>query len=200
MRTVVIFALAVLSSSVAARSELIAYEGFDYTAGDSLTGKAGGINWGGAWTATANGSTVQTPGLTYTDAAFQTLQSIGNSGAFAGGGNGNLRLASLSPDGVGSTLYVSFIARMDAALANSYAGFSLFNGGTETMFLGDPNGPLNWGIDPKVGTVTTGTTSVSTQAFLVYRIDFLSGSAEIRLFENPLLSTEPALDAAVAFA
>ena len=63
---------------------LIAYDGFDYTAGDSLAGKNGGDNWADAWTASGSGSTIQTPGLTYTDSNSAALPTTGNSGQFAG--------------------------------------------------------------------------------------------------------------------
>jgi hypothetical protein len=194
-------AFVLLSTSIAAHAVNIAYEGFDYPDAVALNGQIGGTNWNGAWTNSGAGSIVRSPGLTYTDANLQSLMTVGNSGQFASANNGNFRLPLTTPETVGTSLYVSFIARMDAAGAPFYAGFSLFNGAaSETLFLGDPSAPTAWGIDTKSGVVVNSTTSVATQTFLVFRIDFLASSAEIRLFENPLLNTEPTNAQAAAFA
>ncbi len=182
----------ILALSVgAAHGALVAYEGFNYTAGEALNEKNGGTGWAGAWTNNGDGSVILTPGLTYTDSNSAVLPTVGNSGQFASDNDGNFRSPTLTPETVGTSLYISFIAKMDSATSGQYAGVSLFQGGGETMFLGDPSAPSTWGIDPKDGTVNSGATSVDTQVFLVYRIDFLAASAEIRMFENPLLSTEP---------
>jgi PEP-CTERM motif-containing protein len=199
MKCPVLFSLAVISVTASLFASPVAYEGFDYAAGAPLTGQNGGTGWNNAWTISGAGSTIRSPGLTYTDTNGVSLPVIGNTGSFAAANAGNFRIPSTSPETPGTTLYVSFIGRLDAVNANNYAGLSLFNGGTETLFLGDPNVPTSWGMDPKGGVASTGTTPVNIQEFLVYRIDFLASSAEIRLFENPLLGIEPAITAATAF-
>jgi len=65
--TVVILTLAAAGT---AQATLSAYDGFNYTAGNSLVGQNGGSGWGGAW-ASSGGDTTWTAGgtgLTYHDA------------------------------------------------------------------------------------------------------------------------------------
>jgi hypothetical protein len=109
---------------------------------------------------------------------------------------GAFRVPTLSPDTDGTTLYISFLAQAPGNAG--YAGFSLFNGATEVLFLGRPSGATNWGIDSKgtpAGSVT-GAVSAASAAQLVYRIDFgasvtTSGNEVVRQYVNPSTVAEP---------
>jgi len=176
---------ALLCPAVSVHAALIAYEGFDYAVGPLETSN-GGTGWASAWSATGN--TVASPGFGVTAASHPTT---GNLLDLGGNNIGNIRVPTSSPDAVGSTLYLSFIADVDSA---DYAGFSLFEGGTENLFLGKTFGNPNWGIDIG-GTGVNTTTPTSTQSLLVFRLDFGGGTTLgdtlIRMYVNPAVGTEP---------
>jgi len=44
------------------------------------------------------------------------------------------------------TLWISFLVRRDNSLINSYARFSLFDSGTEELFIGVPINRDQWGL------------------------------------------------------
>jgi hypothetical protein len=183
----VLAAAAAVAWSSIAQATPIAYEGFDYAVGNLETSN-GGTGWAGAWTATGN--TVATPGFGVTAGSHPTT---GNLLDLGGSNVGNFRVLTSSPDAPGSTLYLSFIADVDSA---DYAGLSLFEGGTENLFLGKTFSAANWGIDivsPAIG--VNSTTPTSTQSLLVYRLDFgggtTAGDTLIRLYVNPAVGTEP---------
>ncbi len=176
---------ALLCPAVSVHAALIAYEGFDYAVGNLETNN-GGTGWSGAWTATGN--TVASPGFGVTAGSYPTT---GNLLDLGGNNVGNIRPLTSSPDAPGSTLYLSFIADVDSA---DYAGLSLFEGGTENLFLGKTFGAPNWGIDIG-GTGVNTTTPTSTQSLLVFRLDFgggtTAGDTLIRMYVNPAAGTEP---------
>jgi hypothetical protein len=186
-RIVLVAAAAAVAWTQTAQAAPIAYEGFDYVDATPLLGSAGGTGWAAAWDGAAL-NTVLSPGFGTTAASHPTT---GNRLDLNGENSGNIRALTSSPDAPGTTLYLSFIADVDSA---DYAGLSLFEGGTENLFLGKTFGAPNWGIDIG-GTGVNVTTPTSTQSLLVFRLDFGGGTTAsdtlIRFYVNPAVGTEP---------
>ena len=208
-------ACAVVLAPSAARASLLAYEGFNYSGGSSLTGKSGGFGWNGAWQQQVNGdSTVPSGGSLSAGSAptgYNSL-SVGNSaftpnqtreGRFldtsAGGafgvngyidGNGNIGAA-------GKTIYISFMQQ--ASVLNNYYEFELHRGnlndpgrmsgiGNDT---GDNNVHLRYetpaGGSSTFYTVGPGNTGVN---FYVVRIDYTASGDTVTVYQNPTSTTE----------
>jgi hypothetical protein len=172
-------------------SVTIAKDSFNYDPGP-LSGKgAPGDGWEGAWTGAANspqGSTVAADGLTYSDG--KSILGSPNDGKVndVGFEGGNFRRLASTIDET-NTIYISFIAKVDAA---EFWGLSLHEDGAEKAFMGKPSGAANWGIaGPGISTVLS-STPTSTQSLLVYRFDFAADGVSIKLYVNPGLSSEPA--------
>ena len=170
-----------------AQAELIAYDGFDYPAGTSLTGQTGPLGFSAPYTAAASGSTVSSPGFGYTD-----LPVTGGKVALTGSTNsGTFGMLTNSPETAGTTIYMSYLMQLTADAG--YAGVSLFDGTTETLFTGNRNSGANvFGIEAKVGTSASSTASSASLSLVVYRIDFTATGAKIRLYVNPTSGVEPA--------
>ncbi|MES2924246.1 MAG: GDSL-type esterase/lipase family protein [Verrucomicrobiota bacterium] len=185
-------AIALFSAAGSASSAQLAYDGFDYAAGSSLTGKTGPVGFIAAYSAFGAGLNVTSPGLTYTG-----LTVTGNKLNIAGTNTGVYGGLTNSPETVGSTIYFSYLMQVTSGIG--YAGVSLFQGATETLYTGNRNdGFSNFlGIDPKGGTAVNSTSSSANLSLLVYRVDFAASSATIRLYVNPPLSAEPAIASAV---
>jgi PEP-CTERM motif len=112
------------------QAALIAYEGFDYTAGaNALSGKNGGTGWSGAWSAVDNN--IVSPGLSYS-----TLQTSGNYAVTDanGFGDGSVRLFSSAQSG---TIWFSGLVQSN----NSGSGFV----GLNLIDSSNNNGALGFG-------------------------------------------------------
>ena len=194
-RAIVLGAIAaatIFTTAINARAGLLAYESFNYAAGSALPGSNGGTGFSGAYDGNAfTGPTVSAPGDTYTDGNGSRLAVAGNAGNYVGGNNGAFRGLSNVPTTVGTSLYVSFLMQLNTS--TNYAGLSLFTGeSTENLFLGRPGGSATFGIDTKSGTtVGAAGATPTTLSLLVYRLDFAATSANISLYVNPTLGTEP---------
>jgi hypothetical protein len=99
----------------------IQYEGFAYTAGETLAGKNGGSGWSGPWAVTdgsgnalaASASGYIVSGLNYTDAAGNTLVASGgawqtDAGVFFGQAR---RLSTATSGTAGTTRWISFLVK-----------------------------------------------------------------------------------------
>lgn len=139
---------------------LLAYEGFDYPAGTTIGGQAGGSVWTNAWTGGAPGNflaTNQATLLGYTDVNGQALQTVGGS-LVVGVPNGpaattaqpnrvlnnNLSGGTGTTAGAGSTVWISFLYKrlnLEAGGAPYFrqANFGLFEGSGERLAVGAPN-------------------------------------------------------------
>lgn len=176
---------AIAMAASAARGNLITYEGFNYSPG-ALAGDNGGSGWTNAWSVSGTSGTVSSTGMTYTDGSGKMLPVTGGSANV--NSQGDFRTPSSTPNS--GTLYISFIAQVPTA-SGSYFGLSLFNSASEVLFLGAPNADADWGIDPKAGTVVTGTTSITNSTFLVYEVQFGASSSTISEYDNPSLTAQP---------
>jgi hypothetical protein len=168
-----------------AGAALTAYDPFAYTAGaGALANQSGGSGWSGNWDTGTNN--VVSPGLTFSKNGA-TLTTSGNSSETAGGNIGNFR--SLPGTVSSGTIYVSLLAKLDAGTAGaSYAGVSLFNGGSENLFIGQPSGSTFWGLDQSTGPQTTGVAEDATVHLFVIQIDYGAGTGgndRVRMYADP---------------
>ena len=170
------------------------YEGFAYTAGvGALAGKTGGSNWSGSWDTGAND--INAAGLTYTSGGTLTT----------GGGKSVVKNSVASFRTIANTAYgngtywVSFLAKSSLPGSN-WAGLSFFNGGAETVFLGQRLGQSNWGIERSgSGTGVNTTTNTGVVTFLVAKIVLQAGNDAVYLWTNPSLSGTPSDASATLF-
>ncbi len=164
---------------VPCKATLLFEDEFQYPTG-AVNGASGGSGFSGAW---SNAGSVLAPGLTYENLTV-------SSNAFLTGGSnvGAFRNLTNSYGGGSGTFYFSVVVGMNAALPD-YAGLSLFNGGTEVLFIGKPNGQAQWGVDLKPGKIATASNvNVNTTVFLVAQIDFAAVNDTIKLWVDPPLT------------
>jgi len=170
--------------TVAAMPPAIVYEPFNYTAGvGALASQNGGTGWTSGWNSATND--INAPGFTYNSGSDTLVTSGGRMTIKAGQGSfRNLPTAYTS-----GTYWFSFLARSSTPGNGQWGGLSLFNGGSEPLFFGQPSGSLNWGIDN--GT-TPATNSTANQAFIVVKVVLNSvGTDSAFLWVNPALNATP---------
>jgi len=175
------------------------YDGFNYDVGSLAA------NSGGAWFTGWNAVQVTSPGLTYSG-----LSVVGNRASTGVGTDGGVfRSMPTGFNALNSTVWISFIGQANAATGASWSGISPFLGDSETLFLGNPgqdvvNNARYWGVhrynalgDPGVpeGPVLT-TLSVDNKAFTLVRIVNGASSAQLTMWLNPDLGSEPAVGTA----
>lgn len=140
MKSVMLLAVvAVVLTAGIVNGGLIAYEGFEGTAGLDVDGTGSGTGWAGAWsksTTTAAAFVYEDPGLAYKDLAVTGL-----SATFVGSGGGTARynrgLASaVTLDTAGDEVWVSYILDMKEVFAGRGFGIELTNGGTSVVAMG----------------------------------------------------------------
>jgi len=179
-------AAAALLATGPAQASLIARDGFDYAPGTPLAGATGPLGFSEAYIAANAGLSVSAGGYAYGD-----LTVSGNKLDFSGTDNGNFGILTSSPEAPGTTVYLSYLMKVDPT--TGYAGVSFFEGATEVLFTGKRTGSPNvFGLEPKVGTSQNSPVSCRRLSLVVCRIDFAAGSATIRMYVNPTTGVEPA--------
>lgn len=185
--TVAIF---VAAAPTLVRADVIAYEGFAYSAG-SLDGDNGGTGWANAWSASSSGSaSVSAAGLTYASGG-KSLVTSGGSVSLPGDHYGGFRSPASVP--TSGSMYISFLADRTGDGESNYLGLSLFSGGAEQAIFGAMNGETHWGIEQNTTGATYMTTETvgATPTLLVARIDFGASDDTVSLYVNPSLTAEP---------
>jgi len=168
------------SITVVSASGLYAYDGFDYPAGN-LSGQNSGAGWSTSWTSTG---TVASPGLTYTG-----CESVGNKGVFAA--QTGSRTTSQTLGGNGKTVWMGFILFESAN--GAAINIQLKNNETCKMSF-NKDGYNHWGID-SLGTNYPGnlpwTNEKSSSHFWLFKMVFGSTNADITVWRDPNLASEP---------
>jgi T5SS/PEP-CTERM-associated repeat protein len=187
---------------------LIAYDGFDYTAGSTIIAETGGSGWANAWSgstpsAGVGSRQIQSPGATYA-----MLQTTGNK-AFIAATNQTQR-SLLAIQGAGDeTVWISFIGQRVGPDTARFFGLSFYEGTTESvnerLTIGEPtdNADDLWGAhfsSSAEGRVAVEGSSVNAESLLLARIDYHSGANDdFYLWVNPDLSLgEPSIGTAGA--
>ncbi|CAN5394256.1 hypothetical protein BH23VER1_BH23VER1_13200 [soil metagenome] len=185
-------AASLLAVAQEAKAVLLSYDGFaagDYTAGN-LDGQAyagTGYAAGGAWNTT---SQFVVGGLSYpnlmTTEGFHVLRNNGDA-------TGNLDLSAGGPfdsaglvtngavGGTGNTgtIYYSFLARQETS--GSFAGFNIYNGGTENLGIGKESSRTTFSHFQPNGDIGSPATPLDNETHLfVVRIDYgMAGSDDV---------------------
>lgn len=192
---------------------LLAYEGFDYTAGN-VNGDNGGTGWSGAWTSSTSpvyASVVTGTTLGYTGGSI-SINGSGTALSITGGGAGSLNRGFDGTD-VGSEIYFSFLFQAVAGSGNEFSHFYLSDDAdlNNSGGIGDFNTAANdsrFGVRINDGTNDTTTTSslsytIGTTYLLVGRLstDGTGGAAgeidRVELWVNPTSLTLGTADATV---
>jgi hypothetical protein len=197
----VIGLLGIAYSTSYAAAQVIAYEGFNYTAGTNLNGLNGGAGWGNAWSEPSFGTgdpndnvaeTIQSGSL-----SFGGLTTSGNQVLTGGKFSYDIRNLAASLGTTGTTRYASFLLRRNTAGTDPVNNGPDYGGvvfGDEnnpnSLFVGKPGGgaTTNYAMENGNGTgqaATALTEVLGTTTFLVVRFDFLAGNDTLRLFVNP---------------
>jgi hypothetical protein len=183
-----------------------AYEGFDEapSAPEILNNNAGitSYGWSGNWASTNwPEDTVTGPGMHYTDGLGQSLQTT--DGTTTGmtvmqTGFSQRPLASVYNSG---TVWISFLANLNADAGDRRAGLALMDGSNERVHIGNQTGGTFWTLQRTGGSTQTTTNLRTADTFAALRIDFASGGGtNLYLFINPNLgaANEPSIASADA--
>jgi len=183
---VAVLAVFTLVFGAPASADLIAYEGFDYTAETSVGGKAGGLGWTGSWSAPTGGAAimVKPDSLSFLNLVTEgnKVYAVPNGGAVAG----TQRALASSRGAATETVYASFL--VDYVEGNRYLGLSLYDNSTQKVFIGKNTGESNWRVSSgPFPTLDSGVAITTDSTLLVLRMDFnYSGNNErLSLFVNP---------------
>jgi fructan beta-fructosidase len=202
---IVLLALSQINGS-AASVDLLAYEGFNYSAGSAIAGKTGGEGWSNSWVDVSGnvGETAASGLVANTNAPIgYDNRSVGNAVLVSNGSRCG-RWLDCSPIGVfaeaglldangniganGKTLYISFLQQPNSAI--QFYEFEIHRND-----LGDPGRVAGIGNDvpnstqvhlrAPAGTHTPlgiGNTNVN---FYIMRIDYKSGNDDVYVYRNP---------------
>jgi len=191
--------------SLEAQVSTVAYEGFNYASGASLTGQNGGTGWTSAWAnnySAYGGHFIIGSPLTYSG-----VSAIGGSATWSSGGNGiaeNDRTLTLQNSGV---VYLQFLARLSSSGAGT-PNMRLKNAGVLTGGIGGNGGTYAANVsilDNNLTAAANGSSSssalLSNLNLMVVRIDY--NNANTTLWVNPDISafdyTNPGNTASAVF-
>jgi predicted outer membrane repeat protein len=169
---------------------LLAYEGFDYSAG-SVSGANGGTGWSSAWSVIggAGGTDVLSGGFSYTDLTDtgNRLRIYDSDGVF----QGVTRTLATTLGAVNETYWISFLAKKNASGREAYI---YFGGLVLRAYQGN-----DWQVKTPATSYTTitGADYGSLHLFLV-RVDATSGADTVRVWVDPVLASgEPSTGSAL---
>jgi hypothetical protein len=215
-----LIAVLAVSSPPNASAALLAYEGFDYSAGSSLAGQNGGFGFAGAWGTSAGIANISLPSLsaggvlTTGGKLFLQGDSTGNAAIF--------RELSAGRGDEGSTTWISLLGLRTGATSGTFGvdgaaslvrpvNFSLFQAGSEILAVGEGTRTSGislpdtdtWGLVDRGGVNNAGTrwttASLLVESFVLLRIDHGAGDVDnAYLWVNPSMDAEPTIDSAMA--
>lgn len=167
---------------------LVAYEGFDYTAGSSLLNANGGSGWSGSWIKAYQDQYLKTAttGFTYTGLSTEGLKAEFDTTCY-GTCNGIVALRRTLPLQSEGVVYMQFISVFEASGGYGTPAIRLFSEGTLTGGVGSSTGSFMSILDATLSNTATSTASLSAQNLVVIRIDYNLNKTE--MWTNPDLST-----------
>ena len=179
---------------------LLASESFNYEQADGsiIDGASGGSGWSGSWGNTGL-DYYRTAGLT-----FPGLNTEGGSVETRPFSATDFRNLSGSYGADGTTLWLRFLIGRDGSDTegnSGYAGLSLFDGGSEQLFIGKRNDAGTWGLERSGGNADNSAVSINAGvALLLVRLSFLPGAETIDLWALNAEAPTNALDLGAASA
>jgi hypothetical protein len=195
-------AFALLALAPAVRSQVIAYDGFAYTSGQSLAAQNGGVGFSGGWQLFSGTASIQ-PGNLIAASPSDGLVETGNSlsltpASTSTAAHATRNLSAPIPGVTGSTFWMSVVMKGAGEIGTTGEGkIALLNG---TFGFNVETGQGVQGTPPNSGTnanwsvqgpspFVEGTSSVpnTLQSLLVVKYTFGSANDFIQLFVNPPL-------------
>ena len=181
---VTVFVIAATLLAAPATAATIFTETFNYTVGTNLAGQNGGSGFSGAW---SGGDSTIVAGLGGTGNAVQIGSSIAS------------RPLSATTSTSGTSIYLTYIMNSSNFSGGNYTGISLWNGGTEEMFLGIPYQAQKFGFDAHAGNGPADIRSVdfTPAANLSYLIavglmpSATSGKVDVKMWATSNLAVNP---------
>ena len=198
----VVAAVLALAGSPAWAS-LLAYEGFDYTAGSAVSGLNGGSGWQSAWSASVGGGTNGSQTVTNPTLSEDGITGIGNRMVLAATGanvssNANRTIFSSTKDS--GTYWLSVMASNDGGNSTSF-GYVQLNDSNSNVpvrigYSGGASAGTWYVASPVTSSSAKSDTGISaTAALLVLKLDLTN--KEANLWVNPTSAASPA-DATLA--
>lgn len=203
-----------LTGTSQTHAALLAYEGFDYTAGN-VNGEDGGTGWSSAWTSSASpvyGTVVTGTTLAYTGGSI-SVSGSGTALSITGGGAGALNRPFVGTD-TGNEIYFSLLFQSVSGSGNEFFHFYLSNdpdlnnsGGVGDFYTAASNS--DFGVRVNDGSAdTTVPSSISYTAGTTYLLvgrlstDGTGGVSadildQVELWVNPTSLTPGTADATV---
>ncbi|HWA84668.1 MAG TPA: hypothetical protein VG710_00480, partial [Opitutus sp.] len=177
-------ALAAVAPKISA--QLIVYEGFDYPLNTGLSSSANtGTGWTGNWTnntwRTNSGSGEISTGLTYAG-----LSTVGNAAREVNGED----FRSFAEQSASGTYWVSFLVQVDSTAHRDF-GISLFDGGSEKVFMGQTlgaNGNLSLWQNPSYDSRNDSAAAPVANTPMLFVAEFDMDSAKAWFWVDPTLS------------
>ena len=190
-----VLGVALLVTGNSAKATLLAYEGFDYTAGQSVVGQGTNAGWptaGDPYTISAGNSanaSIEAPDTSVGNGLLTSGNQLDINGSAPGGNEGVYRDLGATYSTAGNIYWFSALMQVDSNVGASYAGVSLFTNTAEDFFFGQRNRTPFWGIEQHAGSTANSIVSAanSTSAFLVVQLNGITHTAS--LYVNPNLST-----------
>jgi len=188
----IFFAFNILASQTTPTGfQTIAYEGFDYTAGQDLYYQSGGTGFTSNWQRFYQYKylTVATGSISYTG-----LTTSGNKAVYDGTCYGSCNQISSSgrefPSVNEGVLYLQFLAHLGSQVGGGTPHIRLALSGSTVVVLGKANGSShNWQLNDNAASNTTVDTGISANAIrmVVVRFDYDNGN--IKMYIDPDLSS-----------
>ena len=120
----------------ASQAGLLFTETFQYPIGSNLASQNGGSGFSGAW---SGGNSTIVSGLA---SGLGTAVQIGTT---------STRQMAATASTSGTSTYITYLMNASSFTGGNYTGLSLFNGGTEEMFMGIPWQTQKFGFDARAG-------------------------------------------------
>ncbi len=212
--------LALVCGASVAHAALLAYEPFTNAPGAAIIGSGGGSGFANVWQTNSSGgiATNTTTSLGYTDAATNSLVTLGGAGFFQGLTSANTSMQPTRPfsfsrgtNGTdGTTTWISFLivrqGPTNGSVTNGWlrgANVPHDLGTAQKLAIGNSSGAATntIGLIPQgaAGNLKPSTAPFGGQTnFVVVRIDHVAGAANDNawLFVNPPLASEPSTNVA----
>lgn len=208
--TIITLNIAMMAVSSQLLAVQIAYDSFGYSTGESLNGQNGGSGWSAGWSdreSPAADSLTTGSGLTYGNLV------VGGNGAFTDGASTQLNYRYIDTSGSsiaatngllngnselgvdGTTIWISYLIRRDAATANdtNFFGISLYKAGDVDAGIMAPRTPTSsdggaWMLSTSTRE-STGVSIVDDETyFFAVKVEFTPGNDLVSLYVDPDLT------------
>lgn len=196
-----ILAVSTLRASTTNGADLLAYDGFDYTAESTMIGKGGNQPWPATtyWESVTNFPTPTDAHVDGYGLYFPGLATTGYSLETNTKDNGVRRSIGATYATAGNIHWFSALMRIEDNPSVAYGGISLFDGapgssGSEKLFFGQRNNSPYWGIERSGGASNSSTISTAgaTTHLLVVKLDGVAGTASLYVDPASLGGAPPA--------